>query len=339
MLNFSGTTYDTADFASPVLDVTMNGPVPPLDTLIQLCTAVSRWLDADSARVVAAHGAEHNPEVVPFFFGCYLSWIGEFPHPKAGYLSVAAKLGFTESHLFPSNRRYFQYFELLQRGYSPQPAVLSQFSISGFEISEDCDIQHFTAELRQAGRLIKRSSVSSLNGANSVFELGEPLDGDINITLWDTYVSDGIAIGSGKPLAQISFHTGFAGVAEVLQFFRHDLDVQHTELASDVVIKVSLSLGGSKAALAAERLVLQVLLGAEGHETPAIAAQSNAGVSTIDIVDIAHKECDVINDVVVGDLTDRKLVNVADIEHMSKKLPPPSHLEDFFRELDALVQA
>jgi len=341
LLNLSGTTFDTDDFASPVLDVTMNGPVVPLDVLIQLCTAVSRWLSQDSSRIIVAHGAEHNPEIVPFFFGCYLSWMGYCPHPKAGYLSVAARLGFTEADLLPSHRRYFQYFELLQRGFSPQPVVLQRFEIGGLEIDELCDAQDVTAEVRQEGRLITRCSALARDGADAIFELEDPVGGDVIITVWDTYICDGIDIGSGKPIARVCFNTGFACGDEVLHFPQQEIDdVLYAELMPDIAIKVFLGHGGSKAALAVERLALQFLLSAEGSQKPIDDAQLGEVelrtrlAPAVDIEDFFDEEFDICDaDLIVNNARLKDVSN-----KVSMKLAPARDLEDFFRELDALAE-
>jgi len=316
LLNFSGWTYNTEDFAGPVLDVTMNGSVPPLDVMIQLCTALSCWVGSDSDSVVVAHGAEHNPEVVAFFFGCFLSWMGWCPHPRAGYCSVADPLNFSEASLLPSHKRYFQYFELLQRGFTPQPVVLSGFEVSGLGTEEESDTQHLTAELRQEGRLIKR--LSSFDATNPVFNLEDPVGGDVTITVWDTYISDGLAVGSGKPIAQVSFHTGFLSGDERSYFPQSELDHVPASVKKQmphIGVKVSLGVGSSQDTLAAERLALQVLLGAEKRPVNEVMT-TDVQPTNMDIEELFHAKSSSIENLFDGNFD---VIKAADIEDLFEK--------------------
>eukprot|EP00746_Dinoflagellata_sp_MGD_P102705 gnl/MRDRNA2_/MRDRNA2_42132_c0_seq1.p1 gnl/MRDRNA2_/MRDRNA2_42132_c0~~gnl/MRDRNA2_/MRDRNA2_42132_c0_seq1.p1 ORF type:complete len:460 (+),score=90.98 gnl/MRDRNA2_/MRDRNA2_42132_c0_seq1:76-1455(+) len=316
LLNFSGTSYNTESFAGPVLDVTMNGSVPPLDVMIQLCTALSCWLGSDSNSVVVAHGAEHNPEVVAFFFGCFLSWMGWCPHPRAGYFSVADPLNFSEASLLPSHKRYFQYFELMQRGFTPQSVVLSGFEVSGLGFEEESDTQHLTAELRQEGRLIKR--FSSFDAMDPVFDLEEPLGGDVTITVWDTYISEGLAVGSGKPIVQVSFHTGFVSGDEGLYFPQSELDHVPASVKRqmpDIGVKMSLCVGSSQDTLAAERLALQVLLGAEKRPVNEIPT-TDLQPANVDIEEFFHAKSSSIENLFDGNFD---VVKAADIEDLFDK--------------------
>lgn len=333
-----------------MLHVTMNGPVPPLDVLVQLCTATSRWLTGAGDRIVVAHGGEHNPEVVPFFFGCYLNWMGRCPHPKEGYLSVAGQLGLGEADLMPSQRRYLQYFELLQRGFTPQPLVLSRFAIAGLGGEDESDAQSITAELRQEGRLIKRFSPSDKDvfEADPVFELQQPVYGDITITLWDTYITDGVAIGSGQPLARVCFSTGFASAGDTLHFPLRELDAVPTiykGLMPALHIRISLGLGDSKAALAVERLAFQVLLGVEGNQVNMSNAEledldcsSKLPDVAVDIEDLFDSNFDIVNDVGIRDLSHAKDASTANIEEVRTKLPSKCNLQEFFLELDEIAE-
>jgi hypothetical protein len=284
--------------------------------------------------------------------------MGRCPHPKEGYLSVASQLSLGEANLLPSHRRYLQYFELLQRGFSPQPLVLSRFVITG--LGEEA--QSITAELRQEGRLVKRFSASDKDAFESdpIFELQEPVYGDIALTLWDTYVSDGVAIGSGKPLARVCFSTGFTSGddfdlisgGETLHFPQCELDAVPTmykRLMPDLDIKITLSPGGSKAALAVERLAFQVLLGVEGKqvhtsnvELAYLESSPKLPDAVVDIEDLFDSNFDilnpVVNDVRIRDLSHAKDALATDVEEVCKKLSSNSKIEEFFLELDAIAE-
>merc|ERR1711985_103321 len=143
-------------------------------------------------------------------------------------------------------------------------------------MGEESDTQHLTAELRQEGRLIKR--FSSFDAMNPVFDLEDSIGGDVTITVWDTYISDGVAIGSGKPIAQVSFHAGFSSADESLYFPQSELDhvpALVKRQMPDIGVKMSLGVGSSQDTLAAERLALQVLLGAERRPVNEVTTTDN----------------------------------------------------------------
>lgn len=355
LLNFSGQSYDEEEFLGNVLDVPIVGPVPEMHVLVQLCTAVSRWLTQDTSNVVVAHGTTEDSAAAAFFFACYLSWAELCPHPVAGLLEVCGFLSSGGAHVAPSHNRYLGYFELLQRDYSLHPAILTRAKISG--IRESVQSRSLLAEVWQQDQILHSAVLKSIGeaGADLELEVSTPCSGDLRIVVRD------FLDGTGAALMQVCFNTGFAAEDGALHFGWRDIDCLNAELSLDVFMDVFLAPGGANEAKSAERLSLQVLLGAESARaakvatplsallmSPSVSAQKNLGMK--EKLEPLHFDLTADDDEEDGtayeffDLLESTLcASPRDAQGAPKAgadvagAPPPD-IDAFFRELDALAQ-
>lgn len=193
IVNLSGRSYDTLEFHAPVMDIVMSGCVPPLDVILRLCVSSHRWLGRSKEHVIAVHGPDETARssasgaglgAVVVLFACYLSWTGQALHPKEGMLEVVEELDVTDE-VWPSQRRYLSYFELLQRGLV-QTAESSRVSLARLVLIDICtDGLRRAVEVWEQDRRIFRTETSELmteseNGAWAI-RVGESCRGDISI--------------------------------------------------------------------------------------------------------------------------------------------------------------
>jgi hypothetical protein len=164
--------------------------------------------------------------------------------------------------------------------------------------------------------LIKR--FSSFDAMDPVFDLEDPVGGDVTITVWDTYISDGLAVGSGKPIAQVSFHPGFLSGDERSHFPQSELDHVPASVKTqmpDIGVKLSLGVGSSQDSLAAERLALQALLGAEKRPVNEVMA-TDVQPANVDIEELLDARSSSIENLFDGNFD---VVKAADIEDLFDK--------------------
>merc|ERR1711939_683532 len=135
---------------------------------------------------------------------------------------------------------------------------------------------------------------------------------------WDTYISDGLAVGSGKPIAQVSFHTGFLSGDERSYFPQSELDHVPASVKKQmphIGVKVSLGVGNSQDTLAAERLALQVLLGAEKRPMGEVTT-TDVQPTNMDIEELFDVKRSSIENLFDGNFD---VIKAADIEDLFEK--------------------
>mmetsp|Transcript_101160 Transcript_101160/g.326508 ORF Transcript_101160/g.326508 Transcript_101160/m.326508 type:complete len:412 (+) Transcript_101160:149-1384(+) len=237
LVNLSGQTYDTNELQGPVMDIMMSGCVPPIDVLLRLCVSAHKWLSASPQNVLAAHGADSKesgvgalgPVVV--LFASYLSWAGLVPYPMEGLLEVCSALNIPDAAVWPSQRRYLGYFELLQRGCL-QTAGTPVMRLARLELVQVVGDGAFRLlEVWQQERLLFQAdlnpdsaSVAKGAGGTTVLDVGAPCRGDIVVR-----VLRAAALASEESLPvlelQVCFHTAFvAAVGNFARFPARELD-------------------------------------------------------------------------------------------------------------------
>ena len=116
--NLSERTYDNSQFEGQVIDYVFVGyPNPPLDMLFSTCTSIQAWLHTDPGNVAVIHCQATRSRSI-MTLACFLAWTSpEFPSAMQAMLKVCGTVGISENKLlFPSQKRYMQYSEIVLSG-------------------------------------------------------------------------------------------------------------------------------------------------------------------------------------------------------------------------------
>jgi len=305
LVNLSGETYDTTEFHGPVMDVAMSGCVPPVDVLLRLCVSVHAWLSrAPELRRLVAHGAEGDAArslgSVVVLVACYLSWVGEVAHPVEGLIEVCEALGLAADAVWPSQRRYLAYFELLHRGEQAverPPSQLARVVLMGI----GGDGLGRKLEIWQQESLLFRCDLEAEEAVSAVVRVGVRCRGDLAVRVLRCALPDsavGEMLAEAKPELQVCFHEAFI-LDGFARFPERELDellvggdgAHHEGRAVDVYLEAAVAAGiedprevaAAAAAAAAVHSGPRLAEGAEDREVDAPAAAAAAGPQFFDL--------------------------------------------------------
>eukprot|EP00742_Colponemidia_sp_Colp-10_P005471 GILJ01005846.1.p1 GENE.GILJ01005846.1~~GILJ01005846.1.p1 ORF type:complete len:443 (+),score=58.40 GILJ01005846.1:40-1368(+) len=243
--NLSEKKYNTALFDGQVIEFNFPGyPAPPLDLLFKICNSIKSWLNADPDNVAVIH-CQSGKGRTAVVISCFLAWAGiKFAHPVDALNHFCTlKHASEESILYPSHKRYLQYFASVLDGTQPstKPVVLRRVIFNGIpqmETDGGSSCRPYL-QLFKAGQLIysstrKEKLIRSYFASDISFSFSVEtiLEGDIllrcrHLARDSTRVS----------MFRVAFHTGFVG-AGILRLSKAQLDGAHedSKFSSDFFI-------------------------------------------------------------------------------------------------------
>eukprot|EP00929_Paragymnodinium_shiwhaense_P047007 TRINITY_DN23877_c0_g1_i1.p1 TRINITY_DN23877_c0_g1~~TRINITY_DN23877_c0_g1_i1.p1 ORF type:complete len:444 (-),score=53.68 TRINITY_DN23877_c0_g1_i1:136-1407(-) len=257
VVNLSGQTYSTAPFLGHVLDIVMSGCVPPLEVLLRLVVEAHKWLESARGRVIIIHGGSDaavdsvgaiGPALV--FLAAYSAWIGVRANPKEAIIELCQRLRLNEERaVWPSQRRYLSYFELLQRGLAPSPSgsagesfVLQRVVLE--KIVGDSADRYLEVWQQESCIFLAEIEKLAEGGERREVKIDRPCSGDISVRILRSKQKVGMApvvpTGKARPVPglnirggdnaskqlefQVCFNTHFVTSGEFLRYLKSDID-------------------------------------------------------------------------------------------------------------------
>merc|ERR1712232_866325 len=225
----------------PVMDVLMSGCVPPVDVLWRLCVSAHKWLTRSPQRWLMVHGEEVNTvasSASVTVLSAYLFLAGMVPNTTEGIRVVCDTLGVPERTLFSSQRRYLDYFELLQRG------VVQTVDASAVQLDRVVivgvggDQASRVLQIWQQDDVLFHTHFEASDSTDFIFQVGVHCQGDLSIR---------ILRGSAehKPVTitelelQVCFHTAFLS-GGFARFSEGDIDALHGAATAGCTIDIFL---------------------------------------------------------------------------------------------------
>lgn len=167
--NLSERTYDNAPFGGQVIDYVFVGyPNPPLDMLFATCTSIQAWLNTDPGNVAVVHCQATRSRSV-MTLACFLAWNSqEFLSAMQALVKICGTVGISESKLlFPSQKRYMQYSEIILAGtmVSPKQPVSRKLRFERAIITGIPAIESEGASIRPYIQLFKGTTMVFSSGS------------------------------------------------------------------------------------------------------------------------------------------------------------------------------
>lgn len=227
--NISEKKYDYEKFNNQVIEVNFPGyPAPPLEQMMQLCTSIHGWLNADPKNVAVVHCQTGKGRTVTTI-AAYLAWSGAFPSPSDSLrATVEAMHGTVKTLTLPSQTRYLAYLQRMLNEKIPP----SSRSVKILQVTLRTVPNMGEGGCRPYIQIFKDATLiytSKIKGEEiEYFDVGSPriefpmevdLDGDILIRF--RHKSQ-----DGKPVTmlRLAFHTGYLERKAVIPFKRSQLD-------------------------------------------------------------------------------------------------------------------
>jgi len=112
--NISEKTYDYSLFDNQVIEVKFPGyPAPPIQKILEICTSIDGWLQADEKNVAVIHCQTMRGRTVTMI-AAYLTWSGEFSTPARALRHTCTKMrGAVRQLTLPTQTRYMAYLTRL----------------------------------------------------------------------------------------------------------------------------------------------------------------------------------------------------------------------------------
>ena len=257
--NLSERTYDNAPFGGQVIDYVFVGyPNPPLDMLFATCTSIQAWLNTDPGNVAVVH-CQATRSRSAMTLACFLAWTSqEFPSAMQALVKVCGTVGISEGKLlFPSQKRYMQYSEIILAGTmvsTRQPVSrklrFERVIITGIPIiePEGASIRPYIQLFKGTNMIFSSGSEYLLPSPSQIYSY-YPSDLSISFDL-STEVEADVLLrcrhlsrdGTRQTLFRVVFHTAFV-TDGLLRLQKQDLDYACNDerIPSDLLIDLFFS--------------------------------------------------------------------------------------------------